>query len=156
MDLFKRRSKGLKNIFRKKSKIEKFYYKNKEFIDYSLVSLVCTLILYILYFFVTYLTNGRYIIANFIAYFVSFTILFILDQKIFKSKPLGKKAKLYQLTIFIILRIIGFMIDSSILVLLIEKFGVTNAISKIISSLITFMFNYITNKLFVFKKNKLL
>lgn len=48
------------------------------------------------------------------------------------------------------------MIDSSILVLLIEKFDVPNAYSKVLSSLITFMFNYVTNKLFVFKKNKLL
>lgn len=156
MDLFKNKNKGFKNIFRRKSKIEKFYYKNKEFIDYTIVSLACTGILYFLYFLITWITKGRYIIANFVAYFVSFTILFIWDQKVFKSNPIGKKAKLYQLTIFIILRVIGFMIDSSILVLLIEKFGVTNAISKILSSLITFMFNYVTNKLFVFKKNKLL
>ena len=51
MDLFKnKKKKGLKELFRKKGKLEKLYYKNKEFINYSIVSVVCTLILYILYF----------------------------------------------------------------------------------------------------------
>ena len=143
-------------IFRKKSKLEKFYDKNKEFILYTLVSVICTVILYLLYFIITYATNGYYILANFIAYAVSFTILYILDQKIFKSRPFRKKDRVRQLIIFIIFRVIGFMIDSSILVLFIEKFYISHMFSKILSSLITFMFNYITNKLFVFKKNKLL
>lgn len=154
VDIFKKRN--IKNIFKKKNFIEKLYYKNKEFFDYSIVSTVCTGILYFLYFFITWITNGKYIVANFIAYFVSFAVLFVWDQRIFKSRPIRRKARIYQLFVFIVLRIIGFMIDSSILVLLIEKFNVPNVYSKVLSSLITFMFNYVTNKLFVFKKNKLL
>jgi len=53
---------------------------------------------------------------------------------------------------FVIFRVAGFIIDSSILVLLIEEFGLSNLISKITSSMLTFAFNYFTNKLFVFKK----
>jgi len=59
--------------------IKQFYNKNKQFINYTLVSLFCTGILYFLYFLITYLTNGRYLVANFIAYIISFTILFVLD-----------------------------------------------------------------------------
>lgn len=139
-------------LFRKRSKLEKFYDKNEEFIKYTLVSTICTVILYTLYFFITWITNGRYIVANFIAYAVSFTILFIWDQKLFKSRPLRKRKRFYQLFMFILFRVIGFMIDSSILLILIEKFTLPNHVAKILSSLITFMFNYITNKLFVFKK----
>lgn len=139
-------------LFRKRSKLEKFYDKNEEFIKYTLVSTICTVILYALYFFITWITNGRYIVANFIAYAVSFTILFIWDQKLFKSRPLRKRKRFYQLFMFILFRVIGFMIDSSILLILIEKFTLPNHVAKILSSLITFMFNYITNKLFVFKK----
>ena len=155
MNLIKRK-KGFKYIFRKKTKIEKFYYKNKEFIDYSFVSIICTLILYLLYFFITWITNGRYLIANLVAYIVSFTVLYIWDKKVFKSGPKSRKRKLYQLLNFILFRFIGFFIDSLILVLLIEKFHVINGVAKILSSLITFTFNYFTNKLFVFKKNKLI
>lgn len=155
MDLFKKKNKGLKNIFRKKSKIEKFYYRNKEFIDYSIVSIICTIILYILYFFVTWITKGNYIFANLIAYIISFTILYIWDMKIFKCRPFRKKKRLYQLILFIAFRIIGFSIDSVILIYFIEHSNMSYASAKILSSLIIFMFNYITNKLFVFKERNL-
>lgn len=132
--------------------IKKIYENNKQFIKYSIVSMFCTVILYFLYFLITWLTNGRYIIANLIAYIVSFSVLFILDQKLFNSKPDNKKDTIKQLSAFVIFRVIGFTIDSSLLVLFIEKMGLINAIAKISSSLITFLFNYIVNNLFVFKK----
>ena len=86
-----------------------------------------------------------------IAYIVSFSVLFILDQKLFNSKLDNKKDFMKQLSAFVIFRVIGFVIDSSLLVLFIEKIGLINAIAKISSSLITFLFNYIVNKLFVFR-----
>lgn len=131
--------------------IKKLYEKNKNFIKYSIVSLFCTVILYFLYFLITWLRNGKYIIANLIAYIVSFSVLFILDQKLFNSKLDNKKDFMKQLSAFVIFRVIGFVIDSSLLVLFIEKIGLINAIAKISSSLITFLFNYIVNKLFVFR-----
>lgn len=156
MDLFKnKKKKGLKELFRKKGKLEKLYYKNKEFINYSIVSVVCTFILYLLYFVVDYITHGRYILANLVAYIVSFTILYLWDQKIFKSRPSKSKERIYQITIFIIFRVIGFALDSAILVFLIERLKASNMLSKVMSSLITFVFNYATNKLFVFKERKL-
>lgn len=143
-------------FFKRKNKLEKFYYKNKEFIDYSFVSFICTIILYSLYFLITWLTKGRYVLANFVAYFVSFTILFMWNQKIFKSKPRKKKDKFYQLIMFIFFRGIGFLMDSLILISLIERFEFSYGVSKLISSLIMFVFNYATNKLFIFKKVRLI
>ena len=53
MQLFKKKEKKLfKKIFRKKSKLEKFYDKNEEFIKYCLVSTICTGILYLVFFIV--------------------------------------------------------------------------------------------------------
>ena len=47
MNIFKKKNKNvLTRIFRKKSKLEKFYLKNEEFIKYSFVSTVCTGILF--------------------------------------------------------------------------------------------------------------
>ena len=143
-------------IFKKKTKLEKFYNKNEEFIKYCVVSTVCTGILYLVFFIVDYITNGNYLIANFLSYTISFAILFIFDQRIFKSIPRRKKDKLTQLTSFVIVRVIGFPIDSFVLYILINKFNIKNMIAKILASLIMFMYNYITNKLFVFKRNKLI
>lgn len=157
MSLFKKKDKSIfKKIFRRKTKLEKLYYKNEEFIKYCFVSFVCTGILYLIFFLVDLITKGNYLLANFLSYTISFTILFIWDQRIFKSKPRRKKDKIAQITSFIIIRVIGFPLDSLVLSILINKFDIGNMASKILGSLIMFIYNYITNKLFVFKKNKLI
>lgn len=143
-------------LFRRKSKLEKFYLKNKEFIDYNIVSFVCTLVLYLVFFIVDLLTKGNYLIANFLSYSISFSLLYVLDMRVFKSKPFTKKGKLRQLTSFIVVRLIGFPLDSLVLSFLINHFDIGNMAAKVIASLIMFIYNYLTNKLFVFKKNKLL
>lgn len=157
MSIFKRNKKNkFKRIFRKKTKLEKLYYKNEEFIKYCLVSAFCTIVLYVVFFLVDLITKGNYLFANFISYTVSFTLLFILDQKLFKSKPKRKRDKIAQITSFVIIRVIGFPLDSLVLHMLISKFNIGSMAAKVLGSLIMFMYNYITNKLFVFKKNNLI
>lgn len=142
-------------LFRRKSKLEKFYDKNKEFINYCLVSAVCTGILYLVFFLVDLITKGNYLLANFFSYVISFTVLFIWDRHIFKSKPKKRKDRISQLISFIIIRIVGFPLDSLVLHILIKNFSMGNMLAKIFGSLIMFIYNYLTNKLFVFKKAKL-
>lgn len=154
--MFRRKKRSIFWYFKKKSKLEKFYYKNEEFILYSLVSIFCTILLYLLFYIVDKITNGNYILANFISYLLSFSLLFVLNQKLFKSRPLTKKGRFNQLMTFAVIRVVGFPIDSAILSLLINYSNMNNMVAKIIVSLIMFIYNYITNKLFVFKKNKLL
>ena len=154
IEVFKRK-KGIKELFRKKNRLEKFYYKNEEFIKYCLISLFCTLILYLVFFIVDLITKGNYLIANFFSYTISFALLFYLNQRLFKARPKRKRDKFSQLSIFIIIRVIGFPLDSLVLSVLITKFNMGNMVAKIVGSLIMFMYNYITNKLFVFKKQEL-
>ena len=152
MNILKKKNKNvLTRIFRKKSKLEKFYLKNEEFIKYSFVSTVCTGILFLVFFLVDLVTKGDYLLANFLSYTISFTVLFVWDRKVFKSKPKRRRDKLAQLTSFIIIRVIGFPLDSLVL-----SVHIANMAAKVLGSLIMFMYNYITNKLFVFKKNKLI
>ena len=134
------------------TKITNIYIKNKKFIRYCSISIFCTIILYTIYFIITKINKDAYIIANFIAYIVSFSILFYLNQKLFKSIPKDKKTKITQILDFIIFRLVGFLIDSAFLIIFIEKVEMTNFASKIISSLLTFIYNYYTNKKYVFKK----
>ena len=79
-----------------------------------------------------------------------------LDRKVFDSKPKTRKKRIAQVTTFIIVRVIGFPLDSLVLTMLIKYFKIGNLSAKIIGSFIMFIYNYTTNKLFVFKKNKLL
>ena len=142
-------------FFKRRNKLEKFYYKNKEFINYNIVSFICTIILYVVFFLVNLITKGNYLMANFFSYTISFTVLYILDKEIFKSKPRRKKDRLAQLTSFIIVRIIGFPLDSLILHLLIANFSMHNMVAKVVGSIIMFIYNYFTNKLFVFNKTEI-
>lgn len=130
------------------------YKKNKEFIRYCTISVICTIVLYLIYFTITKINKDAYILANFIAYIVSFTILFILNKKLFNSVPKTKKDYITQVLDFIIFRLFGFLIDSTLLVIFIEKIGISNVLSKVISSLLTFIYNYYTNKKYIFKKYK--
>lgn len=139
-------------LFKKKSKLEKFYCKNKEFIDYNIVSFICTIILYVVFYLVNIITKGNYLMANFFSYTISFTVLYILDKEVFKIKPKRKKDRAKMFTAFIIVRIIGFPLDSLVLHILIANFSMGNMLAKVIGSLIMFIYNYLTNKLFVFNK----
>ena len=136
------------------NKIKEIYLKNKLFIHYCIISFVCTIILYLVYFIINYISNNQYILSNFFGYLISFTLLFILDQKLFKSKPKDKKILLRQILIFIFIRAMGFLLESMILVILIEKLKLSNLIAKLISSTIIFIYNYLANKKYVFIKEK--
>lgn len=149
--MFKKKNKGL---FKRKSKLEKFYYKNETFIKYCFVSFVCTCILYLVFYIVNLITKGNYLLANFLSYAISFTVLFFWNRKVFNYKPIRRKDRLEQTISFVIIRIIGFPLDSFILFLLIKEFNIGNMTAKVLASLIMFMYNYITNKLFVYKERK--
>lgn len=149
--MFKKKNKGL---FKRKSKLEKFYCKNEIFIKYCFVSFVCTCILYLVFYLVNLITKGNYLLANFLSYAISFTVLFFWNRKVFNYKPIRRKDRLEQTISFVIIRVIGFPLDSFILFLLIKEFNIGNMTAKVLASLIMFMYNYITNKLFVYKERK--
>ena len=122
-----------------------------EFIKYSLISLFCTLIFFIIYVSLNYITNGRYLVANGFAYFVSFTIQFILNQKLFKAKPDKNHKHILQGSAFVCVRLIGFPSDQYLLYMFVDKLHLTYLIGKLFDSLIMFIYNYLTNKFIVFK-----
>ena len=122
-----------------------------EFIKYTLISLFCTLIFFVIYVSLNYITNGKYLIANGFAYFISFTTQFILDQLLFKARPDKYHKHFMQGVAFISVRLIGFPCDEYLLYFFVEKIGLTYLIGKLFGSLIMFIYNYLTNKFIVFK-----
>ena len=137
-------------------KVKKIYKKNKKLVYSGIISFICTCIRFAIYFFILWLTAGKYLLANLISYIISFAILFYCNQRLFESKPEKKKEKMKQLITFLLFRVVGFIIDSALLVLFIEVIKLTNIIARISSALITFVYNYTVNRLFVFKdRNKI-
>lgn len=134
-----------------RDRLIKIYKTNKLFIHYCCISFFCTIIMYVLYISINFFTNGLYLLANIISYVVSFTTLFLLDRRLFRAKPMRKRERIKQANNFVIFRAIGLLIDSLLLTVFIEYFNILNIVSKVLSSIITFSYNYITNKLYVFK-----
>ena len=124
---------------------------NYEFLMYIMISLFCTTVFLVLYVFINAITNGNYLFANGIAYFTSFTLLYILDQILFKAKPKYAGKKSVQLIAFASVRLIGFPLDSGLLYFFVDTLGFGKLVGKLFGSLIMFVFNYLTNKFVVFK-----
>lgn len=152
MKLIRKYKRVFKELFSgKKTLKQMFKDKDFQFIFYVLISNFSSLVFFILYVLFTYVfTNGNYILANTVAYTVSFTVLYLLDRNLFKAKTKSRKKFLLQASSFITLRIIGFPLDTALLYVLVEKVGMGKLIGKIVGSIIMFFFNYITNRLFVF------
>ncbi len=138
-----------------KNELIKVYNTNKMFIHYCCISFFCTIIMYALFISINYFSNGMYLLAEIISYVVSFTTLFLLDRRLFRAKPQRKRDKVKQANNFIIFRGIGLLIDAILLTVFIEQFGIPNVLSKVLSSCVTFSYNYFTNKIFVFKNRQL-
>lgn len=140
-----------------KTSIIKLVFKNEvdennyEFLMYIMISLFCTLVFLVLYVFINAITGGNYLLANGIAYFVSFTLLYILDQRLFKAKTSHKGKGAIQLIAFVTVRLVGFPLDEGLLYFFVDKVGFGKLIGKLFGSLIMFVFNYLTNKFIIFK-----
>jgi putative flippase GtrA len=152
MKLRRKYKKVFKQLFSRKMTLkQKFKDEDFQFVFYVLISNFSSVVFFLLYVLFTYvLTNGNYILANTVAYTVSFTVLYLLDRNLFKAKTRSKKKFLLQATSFIVLRVIGFPLDTGLLYVLVEKVGLGKLMGKLVGSLIMFFFNYLTNKLFVF------
>lgn len=155
MALFKKDN-NILDIFKKKNKFQRVFDKNRQIIEYTFVSVVCTLLFYLIFYIVDKITNGNYLLANFLSYTISFSLLYYLDIKVFDSFLISKRKRAKRFFNFLLVRIIGFPIDSLLLSFLIRYFSMTNMEAKVLGSLIMFIYNYYTNKIFVFEKNKLL
>ena len=155
MALFKKDS-SISSIFKKKNTFQRFFDRNRQIIEYTFVSIICTLLFYLIFYIVDKITNGNYLLANFLSYTISFSLLYYLDIKVFDSFLISKRKRAKRFFNFLLVRLIGFPIDSLLLSFLIRNFSMTNMEAKILGSLIMFIYNYYTNKIFVFEKNKLL
>ena len=152
MELRRKYKKVFKQLFSREMTLkQKFKDEDFQFVFYVLISNFSSVVFFLLYVLFTYvITNENYILANTVAYTVSFTVLYLLDRNLFKAQTRSKKKFMLQASSFIILRVIGFPLDTGLLYILVEKVRLGKLLGKLVGSLIMFFFNYITNKLFVF------
>ncbi|WP_300857385.1 GtrA family protein [uncultured Clostridium sp.] len=119
-----------------------------KFIKFGFVGILNTLINWII-FAILNICGVYYLVSNFIAYIVATINSYIWNSKwVFKYN--GERRN--ETTIkFIVLNLIGLVLNTSILYLLVDKLLVDKLIALIITTLIVMVINYIANKMWVFK-----
>ncbi len=127
-------------------------FKNKllnQILKFGLVGGTAFVIDYVLLYFCTEFLHIHYLISSIISFTVSVIFNYILSIKwIFDVK---KKQDVKGFVIFIILSVIGLGINSLIMYVMVEKFGVYYMLSKIVSTAVVMVYNFITRKIFVEK-----
>lgn len=127
-------------------------FKNKllnQILKFGLVGGTAFVIDYVLLYFCTEFLHIHYLISSIISFTVSVIFNYILSIKwVFDVK---KKQDVKDFVIFIILSVIGLGINSLIMYVMVEKFGVYYMFSKIVSTVVVMVYNFITRKIFVEK-----
>ncbi len=127
-------------------------FKNKllnQILKFGLVGGTAFAIDYVLLYFCTEFLHIHYLISSIISFTVSVIFNYILSIKwVFDVK---KKQDVKDFVIFIILSVIGLGINSLIMYVMVEKFGVYYMFSKIVSTAVVMVYNFITRKIFVEK-----
>ena len=127
-------------------------FKNKllnQILKFGLVGGTAFVIDYVLLYFCTEFLHIHYLISSIISFTVSVIFNYILSIKwVFDVK---KKQDVKDFVIFIILSVIGLGINSLIMYVMVEKFGVYYMLSKIVATAVVMVYNFITRKIFVEK-----
>ena len=119
------------------------------FIKFGLVGVLNTIINWILFILLNNM-GVYYIISNIIAYSISTLNSYLWNSKwVFKYNGNNVNQTTFK---FIILNIIGLVLNTIILLLLVDIIKLSKIIALIIATGIVMILNYFINKLWVFKK----
>jgi len=127
-----------------------FFKKNiiREFFSYFWVAIVAFLVNYLCLYILSDFLRINYIISNIISFIFGLTINYILSKKyVFKSGNINKKT---EFMIYAFIGVIGLLIDTCVLWFFTEKVHIYHMISKVISTGITFIWNFAARKIFYY------
>ena len=117
-------------------------------IKFGIIGISNTLINWIIFFLLN-LVEVNYILANIIAYSLATINSYIWNSKwVFKYN----NEKLVSSLKFIIVNLVGLILNTIILFILVDMFNINKIISLVIATGVVMIINYISNRLWVFKQ----
>jgi len=120
----------------------------REFFSYFGVAIIAFLVNYLCLYILSDVLEINYIISNIISFVFGLTINYILSKRyVFKNDNINKKA---EFLIYTFIGVIGLLIDTCVLWFFTEKIHIYHMISKIISTGITFIWNFVARKIFYY------
>ena len=122
----------------------------KQIFKFGIVGGICFLIDYIILFICTDIFNIYYLISSIISFTISTIFNYILSVKwVFNVKRQNEKKKNF--IIFVTFSVIGLILNQIIMWVGVEILSIYYMITKIISTIIVMVFNFITRKIFLEK-----
>lgn len=122
----------------------------KQIFKFGIVGGICFLIDYIILFMCTDIFNIYYLISSIISFTISTVFNYILSVKwVFNVKRQNEKKKNF--IIFVTFSVIGLILNQIIMWFGVEILSIYYMITKIISTIIVMVFNFITRKIFLEK-----
>lgn len=124
----------------------------EQIIKFGFVGFLCFFIDYGIMVFLTEVAGVHYLISSAISFCVSVTVNYILSVTIVFETDKNKN-KLKEFVVFVFLSIIGLGINQLVMWFAGEILGVFYMISKIGATAIVMVYNFISRKIFIEKKN---
>lgn len=122
-----------------------------QILKFGIVGIIATLIDYLVLILLTEIFGVYYLLSSVISFTVSVIFNYIASMKfVFESK---NDNKLKEFIIFVILSIIGLLINTVLMKLFVETFAIHYAISKIFTTVFVMTWNFISRKLILEKKS---
>ena len=115
---------------------------------FIIVGGIATLIDWIIYYMLNSIFNINPLISNIFSFSISLIYNYIASVKwVFNVSKKKNKKRIFME--FIILSVVGLLISEFLIWLLVDKLSINSMISKIISTAIVMVFNFITRKMFL-------
>ncbi len=131
----------------------KMYKKYNEIINYVIFGVLTTLVSLVTYYLCSKVFHIYYLVSSVISFIISVLFAYVTNKiYVFKSDAKGSKV-LKELFSFVSSRILSFIIENVILVILVSVIKLDDMISKTIVQIIVIILNYILSKL-VFLRSK--
>lgn len=127
--------------------------KHREVLGYLFFGVATTLVNMGVFFICNNALHIEYLVSNTISWFVSVLFAFVTNKYfVFESKHENKAAFFKEMFLFYWYRILSFIIDMGMMILLIEYIHINDFWAKIVTQVVVVVLNYFFSKLFIFKK----
>ncbi|WP_368259475.1 GtrA family protein [Enterococcus sp. 2201sp1_2201st1_C11_2201SCRN_220225] len=114
-----------------------------------------TLVNLVVFFFTRRILNWDLVVANSLAWFLSVLFAFVTNKRwVFASKTSGASAYLIELGKFFFYRILSYLLDMGVVLLLVQGFHSGDLLAKIISQVMVVIANYLFSKWLIFTGDK--
>ncbi|MBO0469621.1 GtrA family protein [Enterococcus sp. DIV0242_7C1] len=132
--------------------MKELFHKYKEVISYLVFGVATTVVNIVVFFICKDLFGIDYKISNTIGWFLSVLFAFFTNKYfVFASQHVDLRAFFKEMLLFYWYRILSFVIDMALMVLMIEWLHISDFWAKMVTQVVVIVLNYFFSKFLIFK-----